>query len=78
MSALLGIDLGISSVKVDERASERARVGAALIAVMGIGAINGGSHRFALRFDGLTAPNPQNAELEGAACTNSVLPDPTL
>jgi xylulokinase len=49
----------------DERASERARVGAALIAGMGIGAINGydGAQRFALRFDALTAPNSQKAEL---------------
>jgi len=49
----------------DKHATERAGVGAALIAGIGIGAINGydGAQQFAPTFDALTAPNPQNAEL---------------
>jgi xylulokinase len=49
----------------DKHAAERAGVGAALIAGIGIGAINGysGAQRFAPKFDAETAPNPQNAEI---------------
>jgi xylulokinase len=49
----------------DKHATERAGVGAGLIAGIGIGAINGYSEaqQFAPKFDAETAPNPQNAEL---------------
>jgi xylulokinase len=49
----------------DKQAAERAGVGAALIAGIGIGAINGydGAQRFAPKFDAETAPNPRNAEI---------------
>ena len=49
----------------DKHATERAGVGAALIAGIGIGAINGyaGARKFAPKFDVLTAPDPQNAEV---------------
>jgi xylulokinase len=48
----------------DKHATERAGVGAGLIAGIGIGAINGYSEarRFAPTFDALTAPNVKNAE----------------
>jgi xylulokinase len=48
----------------DKHATERAGVGAGLIAGIGIGAINGYSEarRFAPTFDALTAPNAKNAE----------------
>jgi len=48
----------------DKHATERAGVGAALIAGIGIGAINGYSdaRRFAPTFDALTAPNAKDAE----------------
>ena len=49
----------------DKHAAERAGVGAALIAGIGIGAINGynGAQSFAPKFDAETAPNPRNVEL---------------
>jgi xylulokinase len=49
----------------DKHATERAGVGAALIAGIGIGAINGygDARRFAPSFDALTAPNAQTAQL---------------
>ena len=49
----------------DKHATERAGVGAALIAGIGIGAINGyaDARRFAPTFDVMTAPNAQEAEL---------------
>ena len=49
----------------DKHAAERAGVGAALIAGIGIGAIDGydGAQSFAPKFDAETAPDPRNAEL---------------
>jgi xylulokinase len=49
----------------DKHATERAGVGAALIAGIGIGAINGYSEaqRFAPKFDAETAPNPASAAI---------------
>ncbi len=49
----------------DKHATERAGVGAAMIAGIGIGTIDGygAAQQFAPTFDTLTAPNPQNAEL---------------
>jgi xylulokinase len=49
----------------DKHATERAGVGAALIAGIGIGAINGYSEaqRFAPKFDAETAPNPRSAAI---------------
>jgi xylulokinase len=49
----------------DKHASERAGVGAALIAGVAIGAIDGysGAQQFAPKFDAETAPSPRHAEL---------------
>ena len=49
----------------DKHAAERAGVGAALIAGIGIGAVNGynGAQSFAPKFDAETAPNARSVEL---------------
>ena len=49
----------------DKHAAERAGVGAALIAGIGIGTIDGydGAQSFAPKFDAETAPDPRSAEL---------------
>jgi xylulokinase len=49
----------------DKHATERAGVGAGLIAGIGIGAIDGyaGARQFAPTFDAETAPDPRNAEI---------------
>jgi xylulokinase len=49
----------------DKHATERAGVGAALVAGIGVGAINGfsGAQQLAPKFDAETAPNPRSAEI---------------